>query len=120
MVRRFVAILAGLAMAHLTFVSEDFACAKHTGDAVSAHHAMAHREHRAATNVAHAGNDDAPCRTPLVPMCCQALTRCTVAVAIVESQSVHQLPQSDDSVSVSVREIPPSEIIAPDPPPPRA
>ena len=120
MVRRFVAILAGLAMARLTLVGEDFACAKHTADAASVHHAMAHHEHHAATNLGHARNHDSPCRTPLVPMCCQALTTCTVAVAIAESQSLHQLPQNDNSVWVSVGEIPLSDVIAPDPPPPRA
>jgi hypothetical protein len=119
MVRRFVALLIGLFMAHLTIVGSDFACAKHPGDAAGLHHSMAHHE-GPAMNIEHAENDDAPCRTPSLPMCCQASTSCAVAVAIAESHSVHQVAARENSLSESVGEIPPSEIIAPDPPPPRA
>ena len=118
MLRRFTAFLTGLFMAHLTVVGSDFACAKHPGDAAGLHHPIVHHEH-AATNLGHAENDDAPCRTHSVPLCCQALTSCAVALAITESHFVHQVAGRDNSVSESVSEIPRSEIVAPDPPPPR-
>jgi hypothetical protein len=119
MVRRCFALLTWLFMAHLTFVGGDLACANHPGDTAGMHHATAHHEH-AASNPEHAENDEAPCRTPLIPMCCQALQSCTVVVVMVEAGSVHRVSIARASASPSESEIPPSEIIAPDPPPPRA
>ena len=119
MARRLVALLTALLMANLTMVGGDIACAKHPGNAAALHPPMSHHQHLA-TSTERAQNDDAPCRTPSVPVCCQTLTSCAVAIAIAESQPVHRVIRADDSVSRQVIEIPLSQRIAPDPPPPRA
>jgi hypothetical protein len=118
MLRRVVAMLTVLFTANLTMVGSDFACAEHPGDAAGMHKAMAHREH-AAPDVSHAQDDEAACSTPSVPMCCQALTSCAVALSPAASQSMPLSARLAGAVLESVSEAPPSEIIAPDPPPPR-
>ena len=82
-------------------------------------HMTAHAEH-AAPNVGHPATDAAPCRTPSVPMCCQALQSCTLALAVAASRTLHPIASDDDSIAASRSDLPRSEIVAPDPPPPRA
>jgi hypothetical protein len=119
MLRRFAGLLTGLLMAHLTFVGNDFACAAHPGDTAGVQHAMAHHGHSATTSE-NAATENVPCRTPAVPMCCQGLTSCAPVLSVTEAAPVAHVMDASKTVPESVRDLPLSEIIAPDPPPPRA
>jgi hypothetical protein len=119
MLRRLAALMTGLLMAHLTFVGSDFACAVHPGDMAGVPHGMAHHGHSATTSGT-AATESAPCRTPVVPMCCQGLTSCAPMLSLTEAAPAARVMDATKTVSESVRDLPLSEIIAPDPPPPRA
>jgi len=119
MLRRVAALLTGLLMAHLTFVGSDFACAAHPGDTAGVPHAMGHHGHSATTSEG-AATESAPCRTPAVPMCCQGLTSCAPVLSLTERAPVAGVIVASKTVPECVRDLPLSEIVAPDPPPPRA
>ena len=118
MLRRFIAALTWLFMAHLTIVGSDFACAAHSGDAAAPSHTMMHHGH-ASTSSHDARADQAPCRTPAVPMCCQALTSCAATVSLTESHYAQHIARDGTAIPAALSEMPLSQIIAPDPPPPR-
>jgi hypothetical protein len=118
MVRRLAALLTALLMAHLTFVGSDFACAAHPGDTAGMPHAMAH--HAEAATTSEVATDGAPCRTPAVPMCCQGITSCGPVSSLMETARLAGVIVASKIVPESVRDLPLSEIVAPDPPPPRA
>lgn len=118
MLRRVVAALTWLVMVHLTMVGSDFICAAHSGDAAAPPHAMTHHEH-ASTSPHEARADQAPCRTPAIPMCCQALTSCAAALSLAESQHSNVIARAQRVVPTALGAMPLSQIIAPDPPPPR-
>jgi len=118
MLRRVAALLTGLLMVHLTFVGSDFACAVHPGDTAGVPHAMAHHGHSATTSE-NAAAERAPCRTPAVPMCCQGLASCASVLSMTEAARVAGVTVTKNTLPESVRDLPRSEIIAPDPPPPR-
>ena len=118
MLRRVAALLTALLMAHLTFVGSDFACAAHPGDTGGVPHAMAHHA-GSATPSEDAPTDSAPCRTAATPMCCQGLTSCT-PLSLTEPARLASAMVATNTVPESVRDLPLSEIIAPDPLPPRA
>lgn len=117
MLRRLVAVVTWLLMAHFTFVGSDFACAEHSGDP-GVPLAMAHHEHAPPMSKG-AATESVPCRTPVVPMCCQALTSCATAFSVTDADRHNHLTADGSVVAERVREMPRSEIIAPDPPPPR-
>ncbi|MFL5612458.1 MAG: hypothetical protein ACJ796_02220 [Gemmatimonadaceae bacterium] len=119
MLRRLAALITGLLMTHLIFVGSDFACAAHPGDTAGVRHAMAHHGHSATTSET-AATESAPCRTPAAPMCCQGLTSCAPLLSLTEAAPVARVIDASKTVPESVRDLPLSEIIAPDPPPPRA
>jgi hypothetical protein len=119
MLRRLAALMTGLLMAHLTFVGSDFACAAHPEDMAGVPHGMVNHGHSATTSET-AATESAPCRTPVVPMCCQGLTSCAPVLSLTEAARVSGVIVASKTVSESVRDLPLSEIIAPDPPPPRA
>ena len=81
-------------------------------------HAMAHHE-RATPRSEHVATDDAPCRTPATPMCCQALTSCAAVMSVTQARSFGYVSVVRSAVPRSVSDMPLSEILAPDPPPPR-
>src|SRR5690349_20966761 len=118
MLRRVVALITLLFTANLTMAGSDFTCAEHSGH-VAGHATMAHHEH-APSGVPGADKNEAPCRAPAVPMCCQAVASCAVALSPASTPPLLRTPRLAGSVLASVSEAPPSEIIAPDPPPPRA
>jgi hypothetical protein len=118
MLRRLVGVLLWVMMAHLTIVGSDFSCASHSGDVAAMSQPMTHHRH------AMAGSeqvmiDDAPCRMPTTPMCCQALTSCTAVMSVTQNRSFGCVSVDRSSVPRSASDIPRSEILAPDPPPPR-
>src|SRR6059058_5552944 len=119
MLRRLAGVLTGLLMAHLTFVGSDFACAAHPGHAAGVPHAMARHVHSATTSE-DAATDSGPCRTPAVPMCCQGLTSCAPMLSLTKLASFAGVIVLSNTVPEGVRDLPRSEIVAPDPPPPRA
>src|SRR5438270_8419616 len=106
-------------MYKLAFVSSDLTCATHPDHLAGLPHAMAHHAHSATTSH-HAATEDAPCRTPAVPMCCQGFTSCAAVLSLTEAVPAARVIEASKTVPESVRDLPLSEIIAPDPPPPRA
>ena len=118
MLRRIVAALTWLFMAHLTIVGSDLTCAAHAGDAAAPPHAMMHHGHPS-TGSHEARADQAPCRTPAIPMCCQAITSCAAALPLAESQHSTVIAREGTALPATLGEMPLSLIIAPDPPPPR-
>jgi len=119
MLRRLAALLTILLMTHLSFVGTDLACAAHPGDSAAVPDAMAHHGHSAMTSES-AATDSAPCRTPVVPMCCQGLTSCAPVLSLIEVARAAAAMVTSNTIPERVRDLPLSEIVAPDPPPPRA
>ena len=118
MLRRFVALITLLFTANLTMVGSDFVCGEHSGD-VAGHVAMTRHGHATMSGPGE-HHEEIPCHTPAVPMCCQALSSCAIALSPAASQSEPLILRLAASVLESRSEAPRSEIIAPDPPPPRA
>lgn len=118
MLRRFVALLAWLSIAHLTFVGSDFSCATHSGSDSRMQHTMAHHTYDA-RSADQAREDGAPCQTPMAPVCCQGLTSCFSWLAVIARPSISRIARDGSCMLQIVSKIPPSEIVAPDPPPPR-
>lgn len=117
MARRFVAILTCLMTLHLTMVGGDSVCAKHAGHLSGMQHGNEHAP-QAGPGADQMGANGAPCETPILPTCCHALTSCsTLSMGVSSAQSrviVERVP-----VPQSANDLPLSEIITPDPPPPR-
>jgi hypothetical protein len=63
--------------------------------------------------------DEKPCDTPIIPTCCHALASCTGVLSAPESRPLDVSGQQHGSHPQSVSRLPRSEIVAPDPPPPR-
>ena len=119
MIRRVVALLTWLLMANLTLVGREPVCATtHSTHAAGMHHG--HMDHEAVhTTSNQAGSDSTPCGTPSLPMCCQALTSCSMVFSAPDARAGNVPHQLSASILVSVSRLPLSEIVAPDPPPPR-
>ena len=79
---------------------------------------MAHHDH-APPNTKGAATESVPCRAPAVPACCQALTSCATVFSMTDAHRHNRLMVDGSVVAERVSEMPRSEIIAPDPPPPR-
>jgi hypothetical protein len=107
-------------------VSSDAACATHMSDA-HAHGASmsmgsgsmgggsmgSMHEHRGAVQ-----EPQAPCDTPVQPNCCQALASCATVFAVGRASAAAHRPERAGIAATQLR-IPLSELIAPDPPPPK-
>ena len=119
MLRRLVAVLTWMLMAHLTIVGSDVACASHSGDVAAMSHAMSHHQH-AMPRSEQARMDDAPRGTPATPMCCQALSSCTAVMAVTQARPLGYGGTDRRVILRSGSDMQLSEILAPDPPPPRA
>ena len=81
-------------------------------------HAKAHHDH-ATSGSEHVTADDVPCRTPATPMCCQALISCGAVMSATQARSFGDVGVERNAVPGSMSNMPRSEILAPDPPPPR-
>jgi hypothetical protein len=124
--RRLAAVFMAFLMLHLSVVSSDAACATHMSDA-HAHGASmsmgsgsmgggsmgSMHEHRGAVQ-----EPQAPCDTPVQPNCCQALASCATVFAVGRASAAAHRPERAGIAATQLR-IPLSELIAPDPPPPK-
>jgi hypothetical protein len=124
--RRLAAVFMAFLMLHLSVVSSDAACATHMSDA-HAHVASmsmgsgsmgggsmgSMHEHRGAVQ-----EPQAPCDTPVQPNCCQALASCATVFAVGRASAAAHRPERAGIAATQLR-IPLSELIAPDPPPPK-
>jgi hypothetical protein len=124
--RRLAAVFMAFLMLHLSVVSSDAACATHMSDA-HAHGASmsmgsgsmgggsmgSMHEHRGALQ-----EPQAPCDTPVQPNCCQALASCATVFAVGRASAAAHRPERAGIAATQLR-IPLSELIAPDPPPPK-
>jgi hypothetical protein len=124
--RRLAAVFMAFLMLHLSVVSSDAACATHMSDA-HAHGASmsmgsgsmgggsmgSMHEHRGAVQ-----EPQAPCDTPVQPNCCQALASCATVFAVGRASAAAHRPERA-GIAATQLPIPLSELIAPDPPPPK-
>ena len=117
MARRFVALLTCLLTLHLTLVGSDSVCAKHTGHSSEMLHGNQHAP-QTVRGADQMGANGAPCETPVLPGCCHALTSCST-VSVGESSAPSRVIVERVPIPESANDLPLSEIIAPDPPPPR-
>jgi hypothetical protein len=130
LLRRLAGILTALLMLHLSFVASDVACATHmlaghaemsTGQATGL--GSAHAAGMAATMANHGSQSrdqhHRPCETPSQANCCQALASCGSTFAASAARSSMPSLQRD-VFPRSVIDIPLSELVGPDTPPPKA
>jgi hypothetical protein len=132
--RRALALVLALFTLQLNLLSADEACARHdkeprqhatagtNAQSMSAHHmhqpdvaVMSH-----ATGVSNTQNHhEQPCEIPSQANCCRALVSCSM---VFEADGGFALPQQAASLPISphVTSVPRSEIVSPDPPPPKA
>ena len=126
-VRRFAALLLTLLTLHLNLLGTDSACAKHGSHGLSVggermqmasgmSSAMTHTGHLSATkdNAQHE-----PCEIPAQSNCCRALVSCSIVFSSNDAINAESM-RLHDLIAGSVSRVPRSEIVAPDPPPPKA
>lgn len=121
-VRRLYGIVVGLLMLHLTFVGADWSCAQH-GDAPARGHQHAMMgHHRGEATAVHelTSAPEQPCETPTQPGCCRAMTSCAINIAFANGAALGELPPRHAQIGSGVSDVPPSQMAAPDPPPPKA
>ena len=102
---------------HLTLVGSDSVCAKHAGHSSG----MKHGDQRAPQTLPSADQiraNGAPCETSLLPTCCQALTSCST-LSMGEHSATSRVIAERVPLPESANDLLLSEIIAPDPPPPK-
>jgi hypothetical protein len=107
--RRLAGVLTALFMLHLSLVASDAACAAHMGGRAQM---PGHADHGQEQH-------QRPYETPVQPNCCQALASCGSAFAASASRTAPPAP-SRVAIPRSVIDMPLSELVAPDTPPPKA
>jgi hypothetical protein len=117
---RLAGFLAALLMLHLTIVRADSACASHGSahDAAAMH--MPHATHHPGNESGHGQQHTPPCDTPTRADCCQALASCSVAIANSDARTATFIPRATRGVIADTVRTPPSQILPPEPPPPKA
>jgi hypothetical protein len=124
--RRLAAVFMAFLMLHLSVVSSDAACATHMSDTHAHGQGMSMKGGNTSGSMnasmqARGGavqEPQAPCDTPVQPNCCQALASCATVFAVGRASAPRQRPERA-GVAATELLIPLSELIAPDPPPPK-
>jgi hypothetical protein len=128
LLRRVTGVLTAVLMLHLSVVASDVVCATHM---TAAHVDVGARQTHHAEASTDMGADMAnqtgleqhhgehPCDTPVQPNCCQALASCGSVFAATNSPS--RAPAiGRERIARAVTDMPASELVAPDTPPPKA
>jgi hypothetical protein len=116
-VRRVLACLALLLIAHLNLVAGDFACSTdHQQSAQAATEAASAGGHRHDDGGESSGAEE--CKTPVRAKCCEALASCTIT--IVFARSVAEVPLTGASSRITPDPTRPLSLFSsPDTPPPK-
>lgn len=118
MIRRLLGILVVASMSHLVVAGSDLVCATHGG------HAAAQESQAPMPGMHHHGDaGDASkeaCKVPVRSDCCEAMTTCSVNVALTSIADDHAGPNGDEGIAVFVADAPLTRLVPPEPPPPKA
>jgi hypothetical protein len=122
--RRFVALLSGLMLLHLTMVGADLDCTEHdlesTHPSSQAEMIAQPHHHHAPAQARGTDHHDGSREMPALPVCCQALTSCGVSLVETAGMSASGLPPLAVGVLPAADDVPASWSAELDPPPPKA
>lgn len=129
--RRLTALVLSLLLAHVTWVGSGFACAMPamghsasavatTGDTLEGMAGMAMPGATGQPTDGRPTHDHAPCRLPWAPDGCQSMTTCAPLALVSYDEPLRTPDVVPASIAALAVLTPPSEVLAPELPPPRA